>query len=305
MYVCCHESPFLSFTQRLVLALGVWLALPWGDLAHAAEQPLTSQTTATSPTENTRQQHDRRADDSARDKEDGIAKYTRWLTILTGFLVVATLILALPALWQAWIIRGGSQRQLRAYVFIQEGELNDVRDPPSFLPGMAAQQIIATAASQLRHDLGVIPSGHLSIKNSGQTPAYDVRIWAAAPWLDSFPRPATLSSGSMTEYQTQAILPPGGEVHYPIAMNRPLTAEERKALIAPSGGTAVYLSGHISYKDAFGCRWRTHFRLFHSARAAFPEVNKLAVCDEGNWEEHIRRSRRIIDRLSQRFFKKE
>jgi len=82
------------------------------------------------------------------------------------------------------------------------------------------------------------------------------------------------------------MLGPGGAGQYPIAMTRVLTADERTKLA--DSAVAIYVTGRIEYRDAFRRRWRSHFRFLHTARAAYPEANMMAVAEEGNWEERVR-----------------
>jgi hypothetical protein len=98
------------------------------------------------------------------------------------------------------LTRNSARRQLRAYVFIQEGELNV---PPPLG--------VMTAAP---------PKGHLEFKNSGQTPAYDLRVIALEPWVDAFPKPAATPTEFLKEFVPTSMLGPGGAAAYPIAMTR-------------------------------------------------------------------------------------
>lgn len=85
----------------------------------------------------------------------------------------------------------------------------------------------------------------------------------------------------MTEDMPKSVLAQGGEATFPFAMKEPLSDGQRAEF---AHGKAVYIDGWIGYRDAFKQRWRTRFRFFQSVRAAFPEYNTMAMCDEGNTE---------------------
>jgi hypothetical protein len=177
---------------------------------------------------------------------------TDWSTILTAGLLFATLALAFFGLCQVVIMRRTARRQLRAYVFVTTAEIGDIEN---------AQNVRAS----------------VSIKNSGQTPAYDLINLGAVtfrdvglkgdPWPED--RDASLSKSSLGP----------GEVLWKHFGARPLTSEERAAV--RSGTHAVYVYGEILYRDAFGKRRYSRYRFMHLGEAAVRN-RQLVVCEEGN-----------------------
>ena len=100
------------------------------------------------------------------------------------WLVFATVLLAVFAFWQGWISRDTARRQLRAYVCIYGG---------SIILRQAAQQIFL--------------EGYVTLKNFGDTPAYDHSCWIRIDLRDANDPPfAVLGNGL-----TKAILSPDGE----------------------------------------------------------------------------------------------
>jgi hypothetical protein len=128
-----------------------------------------------------------------------------------------------------------------------------------------------TAVAQLRAYVftGVVqgalppdPIGPFSVKvelrNSGPTPAYNVRPWLVV-FIGGYPDPGEPFEGPAADFQsTTAILPPGGHVQ--------LYGHTGESLLPSMPGlkastSAAYVYGEIHYKDVFGHdRW-TKFRL--------------------------------------------
>lgn len=204
----------------------------------------SGQTPPTSPVSNPPEGNSKTEREPARDRD--------WPTILTAGLLFATLALAFFGLCQVVIMRRTARRQLRAYVFITTAEIGDIEDP---------QHVRAS----------------VSIKNSGQTPAYDLINRGAITFRearlegDLWPedRDASLSKSALGP----------GEVLGKYFGARPLTAQERAAV--RSGSHAVYVYGEILYKDAFGQRRYSRYRFMHGGEAAVRN-RQLVICEEGN-----------------------
>jgi hypothetical protein len=118
------------------------------------------------------------------------------------------------------------------------------------------------------------------IKNSGQTPAYRLST-ATAVLVDDNPLQADRRVPSMPDNHT--VVPPTGSYALSVAMEKPLTADQLKAI--QKGTQAIYVFGEIAYDDAFGeCRV-TRYRFFYSGAGADNGSKVgLAYLDEGNSE---------------------
>lgn len=170
-------------------------------------------------------------------------------SIFTGILAIFTIGLVVVGWFQFAAIRNTAKRQLRAYVFPEIIDIDNVEEPsPNHAPEGP-------------------PSITIKTKNSGQTPAYDVtwtgymsiREYPLGP--DGLPLPRRPS-----EHISKMHIPPGGIVYQTRQMNRPLTAAEtfdlRKCKLA------LYIHGKIAYRDAFNKSRITRYRFFYNGLCA-------------------------------------
>lgn len=119
----------------------------------------------------------------------------------------------------------------------------------------------------------------MTIKNSGQTPAYDV-ISEGHICIQEFPLTSNLPSIPPSKFITKAVIPQGGITTKSLVM-RPLTQPEITQL--RHGTAAIYVYGRIYYKDTFGKKQFTNFRLMHFAIAQIIGIGTgLTICEEGN-----------------------
>ena len=118
----------------------------------------------------------------------------------------------------------------------------------------------------------------LTIRNFGQTPAYDVSWWSAI-WIAPYPlREALPEPGAEFRMSVHA-LPPGGIAEMRIPKRPPVARDVEHLLGAPEG--TIYAYGAIRYTDAHGVKRLTRFRLMHGG----PEValpGRLQPDAEGN-----------------------
>jgi len=196
-------------------------------------------------------------------KERGKTTNERLLTYSTVWLAAVTTILAIFTgyLWLATkrLVEGAqdtARRQLRAYVSISNAEITGVED----------------GCTQAR----------LGIKNSGQTPAYDLTILGgmtireaavAGQNVNLWPEDGDVPFGKTT-------LGSGQELRHFID-GPALTPQQRAAV--QSGTHGIFLYGEILYKDLFS-RDRdrfTRYRLMQGGEAGVRE-NALVACKEGN-----------------------
>jgi hypothetical protein len=155
--------------------------------------------------------------------------------------------------WQSSVDNG--RRQLRAYVF----------------PDQANLVWEGTAKPTL---------AEIVIKNSGQTPAYSLST-ATVVRVDDYPPRNDPSIPAMPS--THTVVPPAGSYSLSIALPRPLTGDQLKAI--QKGTQAIYAFGEIAYADAFGECKLTRYKFYYSG--AGTEVGGrvgLTYLDEGNSE---------------------
>jgi hypothetical protein len=188
-----------------------------------------------------------------------------------ALLVLFTFIAGLAAV-AAWLatrdlVAGAettAERQLRAYVFI-------------------------TDAKMVSWQVGKSPQVKLTIRNTGQTPAYDVSVQGdffsqagTAPGTPGAPggpaAPAAPPPLKPTDAPKTAIGP--GGLLTP-STTRTAAVDAKENTLVRSGGAALMYYGVVKYRDAFGHARGTTFRyLFDAASAAGDGT--LTVASEGN-----------------------
>jgi hypothetical protein len=146
----------------------------------------------------------------------------------------AALFFATFALW--WAGERHSERALRAYVNIHAAYIDNFNGPGT-------------------------PNVRIIIKNSGQTPAYNLRL-AGRPIMEPFPYAGPFDIPE-SEFRSRGISGPGdigttgGDLNTPI----PFTDAQRNAI--RSGLSVLYVYGEIRYRDAFGKERWTKYRLVY------------------------------------------
>jgi hypothetical protein len=145
-----------------------------------------------------------------------IAGLTVILAFATAFLYGATRDLVKGA-------EETAERQLRAYVFIQGGQI----------------QIV---------DNGTAVGVGVTLKNFGQTPGYDFETWTLIEIGDPNQPPFAKTSPPMQK----SIIGPSADFNAP-AKAVPLTAQDRAAINA--GTKVIFVWGRASYTDAFKRQW--------------------------------------------------
>lgn len=204
-----------------------------------------------------------------------IVEYTRQLAVFTKWLVIATAVLAVTALFvgtiQAIISRNAARRQLRAYVFVDYVRLMDSGQFPE-LEGM----------TELQENAPVFPNRpgtEIHIKNSGQTPAYKISHWSAMDVVEVrlehaivVPPADPTSPKSYIAAGTFNIMG-----HW---FPRELTQQEIDDIRNHVRG--IYVFGRIDYLDVFGKPHFTTYRLRYSG--IYPPLRRFVVtyCTTGN-----------------------
>lgn len=168
-----------------------------------------------------------------------------WLIGVTFLLVIATGGLVYYA-------RDTAIRQLRAYVFINSAIITDMDDPD-----------------------GVRVT--IEIKNSGLTPAYEVKSVATMRIFD-FPVRAFPSSPPVEKGRTKVDLPTGGTLGSQMSY-RVITPDEKAKI--RNGAQAIYLWGEVRYKDAFKIGRVSKFRYMSGGDLGVC-IGGMFACEEGN-----------------------
>jgi hypothetical protein len=158
-----------------------------------------------------------------------LIRYTELLAIV-GALQVVVLFGQGSVFWRTLRqMSKTAERQLRAYICLDSAVL-------SFLqPSVAEVEV--------------------TLKNCGQTPAYDFRGWLAI-WFAEYPPNRELPGPTTSTLRkgTKA-LGPGGVVHFVAGPGGPALPPQSIALLGTAKST-LYIYGEVYYRDAFGkSRW--------------------------------------------------
>jgi hypothetical protein len=186
------------------------------------------------------------------------------IAVLNIFLALGTILLWFTTRRLVKSSEKTAERQLRAYVFQEGVSLFDGTN-------LDSPQINRTDW----------PGFSMSIKNFGQTPAYDVIHWARIEILDSN-REDTLIPPNPKRGTHAMSLAPNASFTKSAWFDRPLSDKEKQAIVA--GSQAIFVYGRIDYVDAFRKPHFTTYRLIYS-KSFYPPVGKGAVfsfCTNGN-----------------------
>ena len=192
----------------------------------------------------------------AKSKEDGfIAKSTVWLAAWTTVLAIFTILLWLAT--KRLVIDAGktANRQLRAYVFVD---------------GLGISAF----------GIGNTPEATLTLKNFGQTPAYNVRVLAVITVVKKASELAEFLAKAQMPIVDPVQIGPGGSVYPSCEFGGAITDSGFSQL--KNNSVTLYFHGRIDYTDIFNQpHWAT-FRTAQDGKGAPVGSNKLIVCDEGN-----------------------
>ena len=136
-----------------------------------------------------------------------------------------------------------AKRQLRAYVCVSSGYLK-FPDP-------------------------ALPRAIIMVKNCGQTPAYDVKGWCGCVW-DKYPSSKKIEPGDKTINSPVSVLGPDIPVSWGTTPGDRLPQE-----LWPDKGTikcTLYVTGEITYRDAFGDPHYTRYRLLYGGPNHRPQI---------------------------------
>ena len=144
--------------------------------------------------------------------------------VFTACIAFFTFILAMAGGYHVYVAGATARRQLRAYVFITQTEVNGVASTTQ-------------------------PVSQLVIRNTGQTPAHDVMVYGNMIF-DEFPLKKDLPVLVFSDPQlTKENLGPGSERYKWEYALTPLNEEQITKMHA--GTHALYVYGEIRYRDVF------------------------------------------------------
>ena len=142
-----------------------------------------------------------------------------------AIIVVCTFVLAITALWQLWLMQDTARKQLRAYTTAIKSEV-----------------------------IGINTSGpmrvRISIRNSGQTPAYQASIEELYVWWQER---KPLAGAMPIKKGIHATLASGEEIWLEHEINQPRRKELRDKTVE------LHASGELHYKDIYGTQHRSSF----------------------------------------------
>lgn len=196
------------------------------------------------------------------------ANLSNW--ILAGLGIIGGIL----ALFTILTMRWSSERQLRAYVVVERGIIANVANPIH-----NRRDNPETVARIIDPQAG--PHAQITIKNTGQTPAYNLVHWASMD-IREYPLTTELPPMPQPEHSYWNVLGMGVPEVKTLRMPRPLTVEEIEGL--RNGSKAIYCHGEIKYKDAFKKKRWTRYRCMYLTPACgvVGIGTDLAYCEEGN-----------------------
>lgn len=172
--------------------------------------------------------------------------------------LLATAAATMLLVWTLWETRSTSRRELRAYIFPENvGIYCMINQRPISKNGKVGSTV--------------------HIKNSGQTPAYDVRHWSEVTICLQADE-ENLIPESMDSAQSNS-MPPNGIITASRRMAAKLTRNQQKGL--KDGNLGLYVYGRIDYRDAFGRNQATRYK-FASAIWPLPENITMSFAATGN-----------------------
>jgi len=205
------------------------------------------------------------------------------ISIFTFWLVVATIVLGVIAYVQIDFLRRAEAISAQSANAAKQAA-DATRDSVNLAQDTAERQLRAYLYVRSLEAPGIddwVGKGlTMILKNYGQTPAYEVHFWHGVdfketPLTSELPRPKEMSN------QTRTILNPGQEIELVLRTGRPLTEEEKKAILAQT--KALYAYGEIYYRDAFKKERTSKFRMqFETFQAGDGTFRGMRWAPEGN-----------------------
>jgi hypothetical protein len=170
--------------------------------------------------------------------EESANQISNWDWTLTAAIAAAifTGVLAIIAMVQVYDTRKSSERQLRAYLMVEKARIEDV-------------------------EVGKTPRAVVTLKNFGQTPAYEVQQWANIGY-DFFPPKNTFPMEDTDAPCPATQMGPGGTFIARPKINNSPPLNETVIAALKEGTFAIYVIGKVKYRDTFGNPQSTEYVMF-------------------------------------------
>jgi hypothetical protein len=153
------------------------------------------------------------------------------VALFTLLLVIATIFLWIAALCSLRYSRESAERQLRAYICLYGGSIRLLQ---------VGQQAFF--------------EGYVTLKNFGQTPAYDHSCWIRIDVKDASQPPFDIVAKGLTK----AIIAPDGEANLPVHWG-PVSAQDLTDIRIEA--KRIFIWGESNYIDAF--RKSRYFKFYY------------------------------------------
>jgi hypothetical protein len=172
-----------------------------------------------------------------------------------------------------WIMMQNGQRQLRAYVVVERGIIGNVANPIH-----NRVDKVETVARIIDPQAG--PTVQITIKNTGQTPAYKVVHWGRI-CVENFPLTAVLPPMPEPDSKFWSVMGPGIAETKTLRLPYPLSEEDIEGL--RNGTRAIYCHGEIDYFDAFKKKHWTKYRCMYGTVCGVIGISTdMTYCEDGN-----------------------
>lgn len=279
-----------SIKSLFVILLTVWIGASW---SAPADSIPTIPKTESFHVVDTDRQNPHYYDSATLVAEQQMATVFRYEAWFSGIALILSIIALFLGIWQFFKSLTQSQQERRAHVYIEKVKVNGVHDfgPFSIDSSDAGLNVI-------------LPSFEITFKNSGQSPAVNVRHEGFA-----FPKETAYATEKKTQYwadlaQTMTSItqvPPGGTISTLIEVRG---LSENSVANLKNGSDIIYVEGFVKY-ETLGIKSIMKYRLmrentYKSTRKAgvigFPGAHGLLTCQFGNGTEE-RKSASFLRKL--------
>jgi hypothetical protein len=185
---------------------------------------------------NIQQQQAEEQKEGASDKQETI-KVEWWLIWVAVVQAIALFLTILAIMRQTRILKDTAQRQLRAYVCV--------------------------SSVLLKFPKPNVPEIQVCLKNSGQTPAYNVRGWIHM-WIEEYPLRIVLPQPPADFQKSRQVMGPDCACTFVNVKDPPISVQSLP-LLGTTKGT-IFGYGEVQYKDAFDIERYTKYRFIYGGR---------------------------------------
>lgn len=187
--------------------------------------------------------------------------YGKRLKVTDTLLAAFTFLLFIATVALYWATRSlvkraddTAKRQLRAYVFVADVQIINI-------------------------DTNAVQAA-ITIRNTGQTPAYSVTVSTKARAFN-IPGEIVFETTPVGPDSNRLVFGPDGLACRNIPLHTILDCKEAVAALK-SGKGVLYIYGEILYKDTFGESRYTRFRHMIGGSVSWPSDNRMPLCPDGN-----------------------